>query len=80
MLCLALAPCEYLSAITTDSEAWSLHIALLFVHKFPLKGFQHPHMDSTQALKVKSGRQNGATQLQTTRDNSLLQYGTLSFL
>lgn len=52
MLHLASTPCEYLSAITTDSRAQSLHIILLFVHKFPLKGFQHPHTASSQAFRL----------------------------
>lgn len=52
MLRLASTPREYLSAITTDSRAWSLHIILLFVHKFPLKGFQHPHAASSQASRL----------------------------
>lgn len=52
MLCLALTPCECLSAITTGNRAWSLHIILLLVHKFPLKGFQHPHTASSQAFKL----------------------------
>lgn len=52
MLRLASTPWEYLSAITTDSRARSLHIILLFVHKFPLKGFQHPHTASSQAFRL----------------------------
>lgn len=52
MLRLASTPREYLSAITTDSRARSLHIILLFVHKFPLKGFRHPHTASSQAFRL----------------------------
>jgi len=52
MLRLASTPCEYLSAITTDSRARSLHIIPLFVHKFPLKGLQRPHTASSQAFRL----------------------------